>query len=361
MVEELFKRTFNVTTRIAFTEVKAPGVSRNKSETGKADIVLNLEGIREVYELKPGSHAPGAKYNKEGKEQLQGYIDGFNKKEPDSAEHGTTWNPNGMILPHPSAPKKVIVLRTYTSRRPYGWTDNPWHWRIKTSSHTIDFKREGSRRMIKALLDQYVYPKITQIGFEFESKPDAGSWMYCRVIEGGVKQCITFQKSNLINGLRFHLTSSSNPIVTVYANELISRYDEWWVFHNKETARLAIIELTNLFFEKGLEVLNLMTIPIFEPPHEISGALLKEPHLLAAEFLERFAVNDIIQLENTLLMRKGELGKEEIDWGFILGSSAFLGEYLRKTLGGVWEWDEIKETAVVINIGGKRGSVNNFV
>jgi len=97
-----------------------------------------------------------------------------------------------------------------------------------------------------------------------------------------------------------------------------------------------------------------MKMPVHLPSIELSVALLEEPELLAAKFLGRFSVSDAAELENILLQEKNRAGKGEIDGGIILQGSAFLGEYVRMTLGGVWEWDEQKQTVGVTKIGGKK-------
>lgn len=129
MVQQLFKIQYTALGlgNIAETEVKVPKWE-NKSGYGRADIVIKHDGedqAWEVFEVKPATYAPkkdpakykGIDFNKQGKDQLQSYIDGF-KSIGQPAIAGISWNPNGIILPHPFNPKKEIVLRTYFGTDP---------------------------------------------------------------------------------------------------------------------------------------------------------------------------------------------------------------------------------------------------
>ena len=60
--------------------MEIPGSSKNGND-GAADIVYTHNGIAEIYEIKPGSHAPKAKYNESGKAQLQRYITNYYQSE----------------------------------------------------------------------------------------------------------------------------------------------------------------------------------------------------------------------------------------------------------------------------------------
>ena len=63
------------------TEVYIPHASsKGNGNYGKADIVYEHDGIAEIYEIKPGSYAPGAVNYLEGKIQLQKYLNHYNEK-----------------------------------------------------------------------------------------------------------------------------------------------------------------------------------------------------------------------------------------------------------------------------------------
>lgn len=61
---------------------KNPNVEVEKTIPGygRADIVYNNNGISEVYEIKPGSYAPGAVNHEAGVAQLQRYITGLEQQ-----------------------------------------------------------------------------------------------------------------------------------------------------------------------------------------------------------------------------------------------------------------------------------------
>ncbi len=113
IVETYFKSEFG---DLADVEVAVP-VPSNPSGWGRADMTLTIGSIREVYELKPITYNPNTKYNELGKEQLRGYVEGFNNSDPDTITvDGTTWNPNGLRLFYPPEYKtKEIALYTYES------------------------------------------------------------------------------------------------------------------------------------------------------------------------------------------------------------------------------------------------------
>ena len=102
---------------VAFTEVN---IKLTGGGTGRADYVLNTKkNVYEVYELKPMSYRKNAKLNASGKEQLQGYIDGINTNgfrgnSNARAVKGTSWNPNGLIIPSPFDSNKSIKFYTYS-------------------------------------------------------------------------------------------------------------------------------------------------------------------------------------------------------------------------------------------------------
>ncbi|TFE19413.1 RHS repeat-associated core domain-containing protein [Cohnella luojiensis] len=105
----------------ASTEVLVP-LKTTKSGYGRADMVLDHNGVREVYELKPITqsrplHVNMTKQkeaNVKAKAQLQEYIDGFISQRY-NAQPGTTFDPNGMILVVPGFTKQIVKLRTYDS------------------------------------------------------------------------------------------------------------------------------------------------------------------------------------------------------------------------------------------------------
>ena len=91
------------------TEQPIPGA-------GIADILYYIDGTVEVYEIKPGSYAPGAINYLEGKLQLDRYIMGLQKNNQVSVP-GTTLNPiiNATLLPSVIHTDKMIKYYTYKS------------------------------------------------------------------------------------------------------------------------------------------------------------------------------------------------------------------------------------------------------
>jgi hypothetical protein len=100
-------------------EVSVPG---NKSGIGRADMVLDNNGVREVYEIKNITYAKPRHVNmreqklknKEALAQLERYIEGFNS-EGYFAEAGTTFDPEGMVISIPGYSDQIVVLHTYGS------------------------------------------------------------------------------------------------------------------------------------------------------------------------------------------------------------------------------------------------------
>lgn len=114
-VQTLFRATFG---KFADTEVRLPSLKR-------MDMVLTLGKMKQVYELKPISNSPrGSKdFNQKAKAQLDGYVNELNQiaqktKSGILTVKGTAWNPNGLTLPHPTDPKKELVLYTYYDTDP---------------------------------------------------------------------------------------------------------------------------------------------------------------------------------------------------------------------------------------------------
>lgn len=73
-------------------------------------VKVNWDGVTEIYEIKPGSHAPGAKYNAEGKSQLERYISHYK-----GAVEGTSLAPVIDLIELPSVmyPDRMIKYYMY--------------------------------------------------------------------------------------------------------------------------------------------------------------------------------------------------------------------------------------------------------
>ncbi|MFM1652565.1 hypothetical protein ACI7RC_10760 [Brevibacillus sp. B_LB10_24] len=91
------------------------------SKTGRIDMGLWVEDLYgnhtlEIFELRPISNSPSGNKtaNKAVLKQLLGYVNDFNKHGI-YAIQGRSWNPNGLELPHPTDPNKMIKLYTYSS------------------------------------------------------------------------------------------------------------------------------------------------------------------------------------------------------------------------------------------------------
>lgn len=119
----------------AQVEVSVQGYKYSKTGEGYIDMLLtnNAKGEMEVYEIKPITQRNKTIwqiiFNKpSGVEQRQGYIEAlkFGGKRVD--EKGTTFNPNGLMLPSTLHPDKMIKYYTYTEQPGmiyYGYVNKP--------------------------------------------------------------------------------------------------------------------------------------------------------------------------------------------------------------------------------------------
>ena len=99
------------------TEVSIPKSSIN-GNTGSADIVYKHNGIVEIYEIKPGSYAPGAPNNSSGKAQLERYVTNYWRRDDANGElvvKGTSLNPiiNLTLLPSEIHEDRMIKYYVY--------------------------------------------------------------------------------------------------------------------------------------------------------------------------------------------------------------------------------------------------------
>ncbi|QDH21619.1 RHS repeat-associated core domain-containing protein [Saccharibacillus brassicae] len=100
-------------------------VNKAEGKNGFADMILKRTGRpAEVYELKPGGWSnPANSEYEQGKKQLQGYVNAINSSSrnranfPNLSVKGTSWDPDGMLLPSPNK-GKAIKLYTYYDRAP---------------------------------------------------------------------------------------------------------------------------------------------------------------------------------------------------------------------------------------------------
>ncbi|SHM87859.1 RHS repeat-associated core domain-containing protein [Anaerosporobacter mobilis DSM 15930] len=83
-------------------------VFKNKSGSGRADIVLLNGGTFEIYEIKPFSQ------RESGRAQLKNYVRALRETKK-SVVRGITFNPNGLELTCPWNPNKVIKYYTYSN------------------------------------------------------------------------------------------------------------------------------------------------------------------------------------------------------------------------------------------------------
>lgn len=97
------------------------GIERNKSGTGRADIVYFNASTRtvEVYEIKPGSYCPGSPFYDKGIDQLDGYIKALRKNGQIinnwGVKRGYSLNGyfNEIVIPSQMDEKREIVYHVY--------------------------------------------------------------------------------------------------------------------------------------------------------------------------------------------------------------------------------------------------------
>jgi RHS repeat-associated protein len=91
-------------------EVYIPKGCNSLCGSGRADMVWFLPRSTEIYELKPISNYTKKSYNLKAKKQLDGYVNGMKLMKEKSPVKGTSWNPNGVVLPY--SDNKVLKLFT---------------------------------------------------------------------------------------------------------------------------------------------------------------------------------------------------------------------------------------------------------
>lgn len=211
-------------------------------------------------------------------------------------------------------------------------------------------------KKIKQILLNIAEPKLNQYNFYFD-RDNSGSDVWEFVREAGeIKHYITFDKSNFTpNAIRVSLHTSTY-FSGVQGYVLAGKGDIWWQYKDKETLEHVINELVNLVIEKGLPWFDLVSRPFHCAPFQIKKRIIEENEKLAAEFSEKYGLfitqQDVLH-ELEKLVQEKDLYGVQLDWEFVLGASAFFGEFVRNKLGGEWMWEEEYDTPVIGNIGGR--------
>jgi len=96
-------------------EVYIPKNVPTKSGYGWADMVLYKTMQTQVYEIKPESHLYWPIFNKQGKDQLNGYINAFKlNKSVINPIPGIEFNPNGKVIPL-DGKRELLLLTDYVN------------------------------------------------------------------------------------------------------------------------------------------------------------------------------------------------------------------------------------------------------
>ncbi|MFC5446709.1 hypothetical protein [Paenibacillus aestuarii] len=218
---------------------------------------------------------------------------------------------------------------------------------------------------IKKAIEKIVSPEISKYGFNFIGKKDSLSWRYSKE-KDDFHQYITFTRSQFdLNCIRIEFSTSLNEMDIVYGSQLIldSKYLDrgFWRFSDERSLESTLQILKNLIIEKGIECLDILSIPILKPSADASKILLsvdnkkQRAERFATEQKLDFSIESLLILERNIETQKSN--RDDVDWEYIFESSIYFGEVTINQFNGEWRWDERQQTTVIGSIAGKQITV----
>jgi hypothetical protein len=210
---------------------------------------------------------------------------------------------------------------------------------------------------IKTVIKRQAVPLLSNLGFIFDDSNSPNIWKFIRE-EQNQKRIIAIQKSNHVpNTLRIQF-STSLPNTMVYGSQLLEgRSEEHWnIYEDNDGLSNVVRRLLEIAITYGIPYLDQAIIPDLLAPVEFERLLLCNYEYESLKFSKynyvTFQDSDVIEkLDYIALQRKHETNK--IDWEFMIGASAFFGEYIRYNCEGNWVFDELLKAAALTRIYGK--------
>lgn len=195
---------------------------------------------------------------------------------------------------------------------------------------------------IKSVMNEIITPNLKHLGFNESDKGLSDVWIFERD-KGEVKQYIQIKKSsNRQKSITIQYYTSVNR-APINGGSLIGKDSYWWSYSDKESLKNIMIEFLQITLEKGLSYLDDMSTPLLEIKEGLydqlsTGDIERKAKEFALTYgLELKNKDSLISLEKIIVDKK-EI-TNEVDWQFIVSASAFLGEFIRNTIGGEWERD----------------------
>jgi hypothetical protein len=183
----------------------------------------------------------------------------------------------------------------------------------------------------------------------YKGKKGNTIWLFSREIND-IEQFIAFSKSSLApHALRLEFFTSLNPSDVLYGSQFMKEQDRvrfefrrgFWEYDESNIDDLLLI-LKNLIENDGLNCLNSLSIPILNPPRELSLKLFSTENkeevarVYAKEYdLDILQINSLLRIEQTILQMSEK--NVDVNWDYIERTSLFFGELVRQTLGGIWK------------------------
>lgn len=186
---------------------------------------------------------------------------------------------------------------------------------------------------------------IAPLGFTYQGKEGSKRWLFSRT-QDEVVQTITIEQDRYETKLSLTFKTSMIRMPTSWRYFFpVERWIPLGRFQDEESLVQILQIMREKIFERGLRILEMMSIPDLKPSEDAERLVLEEHGEKAVEFAKTYSlsfesdpIKEVEKLEAILLENRATV--ENVDWEFLIGAGAFYGKLVADTFHGEWEWHE---------------------
>jgi len=217
----------------------------------------------------------------------------------------------------------------------------------------------------KNLILDIIGEKIKEYGFTYgldKGYRGVGIWGFRRDVDS-ITQIIIIHKHRFTKALFLEFSTTAWGKGLVRANEIIpegkySNYYGQWDYENDDDFKNILLEFTEIIEKYGIDKLNEMSVEDkVIPTIEMTSKLIASPKTLSEQFIkqshlyvENTSKENILKWFDLIQQKLNEIRDEPYEnvQGALTEMAAFVGEQLRKELGGEWMQWKVDPRSVMI-------------
>lgn len=216
---------------------------------------------------------------------------------------------------------------------------------------------------ITKIIKNLVVPELNKYGFKYLGIEAKSRWLFEKKIEN-ISQYIIFNKSIYHKAFNVELSLEKYPMQRYCRlNELIgSEQKIWWEYMDDGELESVILELNKIVIEKGIDFLNLLSMPNIYPEFELSKELYNNHQDLFDLFnknyryvMDDYGKNDfeIAKGIDSIIRSRCKYSLEDNKQIF-LEIAAICGTMVKNKTQGEWIFNELENRCLVSAKGRKK-------